>query len=300
MVHVYTDDTHLLETLAGFISHGLSQSESVVVVATAQHLAAISRMLDPGSRLDAETLVLLDAAEILRKFMREGAPDPAAFEATIGGIVDAAVSGGRPVRVYGEMVAVLWDQGNATGALALEALWNDLAATRQFYLMCAYPSTSFDDGSLQALNSMCQLHSELSLLGDATDMPGDRFMGPDPVARKLFIPVAAAVAAARHFTIDTLMDWKLSHLVDDAALIVTELATNAIVHANSAFRVVMSPAPVGVRFAVEDASQSRPQVRHAGPYEPGGRGIALIAKIAHQWGCDVSPVGKTVWADVLP
>ncbi|WP_165827811.1 MEDS domain-containing protein [Mycobacterium colombiense] len=298
VVHVYTDDSHLLVALAGFISHGLSQDESVVVVATGQHLAAISRMLDCGSQLGAQTLVLLDAAEILRKFMREGAPDPAAFEATIGGIVDRAAGGGRPVRVYGEMVAALWDQGNVAGALALEALWNDLAATRQFYLMCAYPSASFDDGSLHALNSMCQLHSELSLLGDALDMPGDRLTGPDPVAHKLFIPVAAAVAAARHFTVATLMDWKLSHLVDDAALIVTELATNSVVHANSAFRVVMSPAPLGVRFAVEDASQSRPRMRHPGPYEPGGRGIALIAEIAHQWGCDVSPVGKTVWADV--
>lgn len=298
VVHVYTDDTYLLVALADFISHGLSQSESVVVVATGQHLAAISRMLDGGSALGAETLVLLDAADILRKFMREGAPDPAAFEAAIGGIVDAAASGGRSVRVYGEMVAVLWEQGNVTGALALEALWNNLAATRQFYLMCAYPSNSFDDEALHALNSMCQLHSEFSLLGDAVDTPGDRFTGPDPVARKLFLPVVAAVAAARHFTIDTLIDWKLSHLVDDAALIVTELATNAIVHANSAFRVMMSPAPLGVRFAVEDASQCQPRMRHPGPYEAGGRGIPLIAKIAHQWGCDVSPIGKTVWADI--
>lgn len=298
VVHVYTDDTHLLVALTGFVSRGLSQSESVVVVATGQHLAAISDMLDCGSQLGAETLVLLDAAEILRKFMRAGAPDPAAFEATIGGILDAAASSGRPVRVYGEMVAMLWEQGNVTGALALEALWNNLAATRQFYLMCAYPSNSFEDGSLHALNSMCQLHSELSLLGDAVDMTGHRFTGGDPIARKLFIPVAAAVAAARHFTVDTLIDWKLAHLVDDAALVVTELATNAIVHANSAFRVVMSPAPWGVRFAVEDASQCQPRVRHPGPYEPGGRGIALVARIARQWGCDVSPVGKTVWADV--
>ncbi|MBV8965339.1 MAG: MEDS domain-containing protein [Mycobacteriaceae bacterium] len=283
--------------LVRFIVQGLSQNEGVVVVATAAHCAAITNAFDCRSEVDSGALVILDAADTLQKFMIDGVPDPALFEATIGGIVDAAASRGRRVRLFGEMVAVLWDQGNITGALALEALWNDLAESRQFFLMCAYPSTSFDDGSLDAVNSVCQLHSEVALLGYGVPMP-DRFDGSDADARKLFVPVPAAVFAARLFTVDTLTDWGLSQMTDDAALIVTELAANAVVHAKSAFRVVISRTPSGVRLAVDDAAHARPQLRHAGPHDITGRGVALVATIAHQWGSDVFPGGKTVWADV--
>jgi anti-sigma regulatory factor (Ser/Thr protein kinase) len=294
VVHVYTDDAHLVSELASFITQGCSQNENVVIVATTQHRAALTEVLDSGSQL-----VVLDAADTLQKFMIDGAPDPALFETTIGGIVDAAASGGRPVRVFGEMVAVLWDQGNVTAALALEGLWNDLAATRQFFLMCAYPSSSFDGGSLHAMNSVCQLHSKLVLLGEPVHMAEARFSDQDPVAWKLFLPVAAAVPAARHFVIDTLAACNLSHVADDAALVVTELAANAVVHANTAFRVVVSRAPSGVvRLAVEDAAQSQPVLRRAGRHDRGGRGMALIAKITREWGCDLSAGGKTVWADV--
>jgi anti-sigma regulatory factor (Ser/Thr protein kinase) len=294
VVHVYTDDAHLVTELASFITQGFSQDESVIIVATPQHRAALTEVLDAGSQL-----VVLDAADTLQKFMIDGAPDPALFETTIGGIVDAAASDGRPVRVFGEMVAVLWDQGNVTAALALEGLWNDLAATRQFFLMCAYPSSSFDGESLHAMNSVCQLHSKLVLLGDPVHMAEGRFTDQDPVAWKLFLPVTAAVPAARHFVIDTLAAGNLSHVADDAALVVTELAANAVVHANTAFRVVVSRAPSGVvRLAVEDAAQSQPVLRRAGRHDRGGRGMALIAKITREWGCDLSAGGKTVWADV--
>ena len=76
--------------------------------------------------------------------MVAGKPDPVLFEATIGSIVERAARGGRTVRVFGEMVAVLWDAGNVTGALALETLWNDMASNRQFFLLCAYPEVLLD------------------------------------------------------------------------------------------------------------------------------------------------------------
>lgn len=299
VVHVYTEDAHLMTELGSFITQGFSQDDSVVIVATAPHRAAITKALYSGSQRGTDTLVILDAADTLQKFMIDGVPDPDLFESVIGGIVDAAASRGRPVRAFGEMVAVLWEQGNVTGALALEGLWNDLTATRQFFLMCAYPSSSFDGGSLHEMNSVCQLHSELVLLGNPVHMTEVRFTEQDPVASKLFLPTAAAVPVARHFAINTLAAWKLPHLADDVALIVSELAANAIVHAKTAFRVAISRAPSGVvRLAVEDASQSQPILRRAGRHDYGGRGIALVAEITREWGCYLSPGGKTVWADV--
>jgi anti-sigma regulatory factor (Ser/Thr protein kinase) len=297
VVHVYTDDAHLVTELASFITQGLSQDESVVIVATEQHRAALAMVLD--SQFGAENLVVVDAADLLTTFMIDGDPDPGLFETVIGGIVDAAARGGRAVRVFGEMVAVLWEQGNVTGALALEGLWNDLAATRRFFLMCAYPSSSFDGGSLHAMNSVCQLHSKLVQLGDPIHMTEARFTEQDGVASKLFLPMAGEVPAARHFVLDTLAACNLSHVADDAALIVSELAANAVVHANTAFRVLVSLASPGVvRLAVEDASCSQPVLRRAGRHDRGGRGIALVAEITREWGCDLSPDGKTVWADI--
>jgi hypothetical protein len=299
VVYVYTDDADLAAELASFITEGVSQDESVVIVATAPHRAAITKVLNSGLQAGGETVVVLDAADTLQEFMIDGVPDPARFETVIGGIVDTAASGGRPVRVFGEMVAVLWDQGNVTAALELEALWNDLSATRQFSLMCAYPSSSLDSESLHAANSVCQLHSKVVLLGDPVHKTEPRRIGQEPVAWKLFLPVTAAVPAARHFVIDALAAWNLSQVADDAALIVSELAANAVVHANTAFRVVVSRAPGDVvRLAVEDAARSQPVLRRAGRHDVGGRGIALIAELTRGWGCDLSPGGKTVWADV--
>jgi anti-sigma regulatory factor (Ser/Thr protein kinase) len=299
VVHVYTDDADLVTELASFITQGLSLDESIVIVATEQHRAALAKVLDSDSHRDADTFVVLDAADTLQKFMIDGAPDPALFATVIGGIVDAAAREGRAVRIFGEMVAVLWEHGNVTGALALEGLWNDLAVTRRFFLMCAYPSSSFDGESLHAMNSVCQLHSKLMQLGDPIHMTEARFTEQDGVASKLFLPVAAEVPAARHFVLDRLAACNLSHVAGDAALIVSELAANAVVHANTAFRVLVSLATPGVvRLAVEDASRSQPVLRRAGRHDRGGRGIALVAEITREWGCDLSPDGKTVWADI--
>ena len=87
--------------------------------------------------------------------MVAGKPDPMLFETTIGSILEWAARGGRRVRVFGEMVAVLWAAGNVTGALALETLWNDMASNRQFFLLCAYPQVLLAEAPLGDVNAMC-------------------------------------------------------------------------------------------------------------------------------------------------
>ena len=64
------------------------------------------------------------------------------------------------MRIYGEMVAVLWDQGNVAAAIELERLWNDLAIRHPFSLLCAYPTSAFhtDAGAEQFLQ-VCAQHS---------------------------------------------------------------------------------------------------------------------------------------------
>jgi diguanylate cyclase (GGDEF)-like protein len=81
---------------------------------------------------------------VLPRLMVGGRPDPVRFRETTGAVMDRAAKRGRATRVYGELVALLWGDGDRTSALALEDLWNDLAQLRTFSLLCADPSRAFD------------------------------------------------------------------------------------------------------------------------------------------------------------
>jgi hypothetical protein len=93
--------------------------------------------------------------------MVESMPDAARFEATMGELVSRAAQGPRELRIYGEMVAVLWDQGNVAAAIALEDLWNDLATRHPFSLFCAYPVSAFDTEKTEQFRKVCGQHSRV-------------------------------------------------------------------------------------------------------------------------------------------
>jgi hypothetical protein len=76
----------------------------------------------------------LDAAATLSQFMVDGEPSPGRFTEIVGSIIARAANGRRRVRIFGEMVALLWADGNWAAAIRLEALWNDLARTHSFSL----------------------------------------------------------------------------------------------------------------------------------------------------------------------
>ena len=223
-------------------------------------------------------------------------PDPALFNTTIGAIVERAARGGRAVRVFGEMVALLWSDGNVTGALALETLWNEMASDRRFFLLCAYPEALLDEAPLHAVNSMCDRHSDLSLLGylgqfaPATTATSSKM-------QRLLIPIPTAVSAARQIAIQTLVDWELPHLIHDSAILTSELAANAVLHAESCFRLTLSRGATCLRIAVEDGVACAPATDSSTEVYDRSR-LSRIQSIASDWGCDVTPSGKTLWAEL--
>jgi anti-sigma regulatory factor (Ser/Thr protein kinase) len=112
--------------------------------------------------------------------------------------------------------------------------------------------------------------------------------------------VASSVPPARHFVERTLEAWGLEHLSWTAALLVTELAANAALHAGTEFRVVVArrPGPDGERLRVEvhDGSSHVPRARRASGSATTGRGLRLVADLSAEWG--VAPQdagGKAVW-----
>ena len=152
LVQYYEREPFLYERVSDFISSGLAGRDAAILIATRAHRDGIeerlnSRGLDLPSLLAGGRYHPLDANETLDRFMIRGRPDPARFAQTIGPVLHAARGTDRLVLAFGEMVAILWADGNREAAIRLEELWNDLAKTEPFSLMCAYPISGFNDAS---------------------------------------------------------------------------------------------------------------------------------------------------------
>jgi hypothetical protein len=131
--------------------------------------------VDVKTYMRQKRLQMIDARDLLAMFMVPGGqPDYALFRAHVGSLVEAARSyshsGSGRVTVFGEMVAVLWEEGNKSAALALERLWNDLLgeAEATFNLHCAYPRSIVSQDAL-GTHAICESHSHiLGLLAPAS------------------------------------------------------------------------------------------------------------------------------------
>ena len=87
--------------------------------------------------------------------------------------------------------------------------------------------------------------------------------------------------------------------LETIALLVTELVTNAILHARTPLQLTLESRPGRVRIGVEDESNEQPSVRRYETDAVTGRGLALVEELASSWGVDVTPSGKVVWCEVL-
>lgn len=164
LVEFYETDAFLVDTVAGFIGPALRERDAAIVVATAEHRDAFAAAIraegiDLAAAVEDGCYVALDAVELLSTFMVDGAPDPVRFRDAVGSVMDRAGANGRKVKVYGEMVAQLWADGDVASTIALEDLWNDLAAVRSFSLLCAYPAGAFDDDACAAFKQICAQHT---------------------------------------------------------------------------------------------------------------------------------------------
>lgn len=273
------------------------------MIATEGHLREIEAEMeaaggDPAKRCADGTLILLDAAATMATFMIDGRIDRDAFRHVIGSIVRQAIGTGRPVRAYGEMVALLWDAGDVLAAIELDELWNELGRELQFALLCGYHSESVNGSEHEeALQQVCHLHS--AVLNAAGSNDGDARWPAGAEISGNFPANLAAARAAREFVTDSLAKTNLrATLIYDARLVVTELAANAIVHARSPFSVTAQAHEFGVRLSVRDSSLVRPTVRPSDPLAASGRGLLLVAALCADWGVVVTTDGKTVWADL--
>jgi anti-sigma regulatory factor (Ser/Thr protein kinase) len=294
VVQFYESDADLIARAGAYLSDGVRGGGVAIVVATEAHRAAFEAHLrdsgvDVAAALEDGTLVSLDAAGTLARFMRDGSVDRDGFFDVIGTVVRAAAATGRPVRAYGEMVALLWDAGDVLGAIDLETLWNELATAVGFSLYCAYRGESVAGHEhADALRRVCHLHSAVV---------------PSPLLETTwrFADDASAPGAARRVLTDALRQaGREGKLLDAAQIVVTELAANAVTHARSSFLVSLRGEGEAVRVAVRDRSHLMPAMRVDPAPMPSGRGLRLVAALSRRWGVDVMADGKVVWAELGP
>jgi hypothetical protein len=165
-VRFYEDERSLCRIVTDFIGDGLAARQPAVIIATPPHREEIDRglyalALDVRRLKENGELLILDAEETLSTFMKDGVPDPVAFRATVGGLIDGATAG-RPnatVRAYGEMVDWLWKHDAPDAAIRLEMLWNQLADTRAFSLLCGYSMGNFYKQG--AYEDICSQHTHV-------------------------------------------------------------------------------------------------------------------------------------------
>ena len=110
-------------------------------------------------------------------------------------------------------------------------------------------------------------------------------------------PESTSAASSRRFVGRHLDDHGLSHLREDVQLVVSELATNAMVHARTPFTVSLHAFERLLLLEVEDGSPAGPVHVAAQALDTGGRGIAIVTLLCHDWGVDARPAGKSVWAE---
>ena len=108
-----------------------------------------------------------------------------------------------------------------------------------------------------------------------------------------------SVPLARRFVARTIVGLP-EDVVETAVLLVSELATNSLVHARSDFEVAVTyPAPSGnLRVEVSDGDQSRPAPQNPPPTAPHGRGLQIVESLAGSWGIVEAAGGKTVWFEL--
>lgn len=283
-VQFYRTDDELAAVVGAYLAEGARSGDGVIVVATAPHRRAFGAALaeagvDVTRERAASRLLVEDAAELLGRFFTGEELDPERFRSALSGLIRRAAAGGRPVRIYGDMVALLCDAGHVTLATELEALWNGLGALLPFALRCGYPCDAMSGDTVDAVREICGLHSAV-------------------ITTRSFPSGVDSVRAARHFTVG-LFDGKSSgELADDAAIVVTELAANAVTHAHSGFTLTVFQSATGVKVAVRDNRPLLPRSDDQ-PFDiEADHGLSVVGHLAREWAVERLPDGKVVWVEL--
>lgn len=177
-VQFYDGEDFLAREVARFLAEGIRAGQPLIIVATQAHRRQFaSRLRELGFDADeyyfGTDAIWLDARDTLNAFMENGMPSRDRFESTLG-VVFERVLGKRTylvARAYGEMVDLLWKDGHVEAAIALEEMWNALAARYSFTLLCAYAMGNFyKEEHAASFQRICAQHGVRLREGELQDL----------------------------------------------------------------------------------------------------------------------------------
>lgn len=168
LVTFYEHAGYLAASVCPFLLEGLQRGETVLVVATPEHREAFARELSASGHDVTHSrrtgrYVELDAATTLAGIVADAQLPAAGFDEQIARSLTALARTPPGVRVYGEMVALLWQRGLFSLALELEDRWNALLEREPFPLFCGYPLSAFETPEATArFHDVCARHSRVT------------------------------------------------------------------------------------------------------------------------------------------
>lgn len=167
IVQFYENDSFLLESVSEFLKTGFDRGEAAIVAASGSHLEGLHPLLttrgfDISRLTDSGQYLPLNAEETLPHLVVDGRVSETRFNDLLKAKLERMTSGGHPVRVFGELVALLSAGGNHEAALHLERLWENLQTSLSFSLFCAYPIRHFASRELnKTFADVCSTHSQI-------------------------------------------------------------------------------------------------------------------------------------------
>jgi MEDS: MEthanogen/methylotroph, DcmR Sensory domain len=140
LVQFYEDEVFLSEAVASFVKVGLQVNDTLIIIATPSHCRDVCNLLTPDELANSK-IMFFDAASLLTNIMVDDCPNEYRFTEIIGNLIQKAGQRGR-VRVFGEMVSLLWAEGKYQAALRLEELWDEFQTKQPVFRMCAHPHSA--------------------------------------------------------------------------------------------------------------------------------------------------------------
>jgi hypothetical protein len=173
-VQFYGDERSLAQTVARFLADGFHAGQPGIVVATPAHTSSVLYELkkmgvNTHELRKSGEMQLFDARKMLSAFMVNGMPDSLLFKSNVGDVIERICAHRRPcpIRAYGEMVDLLWQEGKEDAAIRLEILWNQLASHYDFALLCGYAVGHFYKQTPQSrMEEVRHLHTHTVSVGE--------------------------------------------------------------------------------------------------------------------------------------
>jgi hypothetical protein len=169
IVQLYQDEDFYCDAISHFAAEGLLQGESIIMVATDPNWVNISRYLggkgfDIPALIERGQITILDANGTLPKFMAGGMPDGSVFKPLASQTIEKARCGGKfpRVRWWGEMVNVLYVEGNGKASHRLEQFFDEVAHEETVAIFCSFLMDHYDPQIYdQAFHNVCGTHSHV-------------------------------------------------------------------------------------------------------------------------------------------